>query len=143
MALEGPRVWNRGDWYIVAERNASGSPLFRPINRRTGATDWPVCYADGRVAYDRPEAIPACVRSAVEALYSSSQEGRFTPGDIVTVVSPNDVGHPAEDVTIVGYTRCGSWRIREHTHGTTVDIDGRYLNKATDTNPATAKDVTS
>jgi len=70
---EGPRVWERGDWYIVREKNASGSDLFRPINAKTGATDWPVMYSDGRIAYDRPESLPTAVYVAVGALHRAAR----------------------------------------------------------------------
>lgn len=79
---EGPRVWERGDWYIVREQNASGSALFRPVNAKTGATDWPVMYSDGRIAYDRPESLPAAVRAAVGALHRAARiDAAATEGD--------------------------------------------------------------
>lgn len=73
---EGPTVWTRGDWRILAERNVNGSPLYRPVNDRTGYTDWPSWrpWAD-TVAFDRPGALPAYVRAAVLRLYRAADPG--------------------------------------------------------------------
>jgi hypothetical protein len=70
---EGPTVWARGAWRILAERNVNGSPLYRPVNDRTGYTDWPSWrpWAD-TVAFDRPGALPAYVRAAVLRLYRAA-----------------------------------------------------------------------
>lgn len=56
-------------------------------------------------------------------------EERFAPGEQVQILVPNDVGAEAEVNTIVCYTRNNCWRIREPKHNTTVDIDGKYLEK--------------
>ena len=66
-------MWARGPWRVLAERNVNGSPLFRPVNDRTGYTDWPTWRPwAGVVAYDRPGAVPAYVQAAVLRLYRAA-----------------------------------------------------------------------
>ena len=66
-------LWTRGKWSIFQDgKNVFGEPrlIVQFDGAYTGFADYPICYDCGKVAYDRPEAIPQRVKAAVERLYN-------------------------------------------------------------------------
>jgi len=60
-------LWRWGRWRIELEANGVGNPCLGVYGDPHGRSvvDHPIRWPDGRVAYDRPEALPNRVKAAV------------------------------------------------------------------------------
>ena len=67
-----PPLWQSGVWAIFHHpiSNTEADTGYAVVNILTGFADYPICYDCGVIAYDRPEAIPKRVQSAVRRLFT-------------------------------------------------------------------------
>jgi len=73
-ALNGAQtVWKRNNWEIQIYRNEFEPEYlgyrFIIYNKKTWASEYPLRYDDGLIAFDRPEAIPKYVKAALVRAY--------------------------------------------------------------------------
>ncbi len=66
MSIKVVRVYQKRGLPHIVSVTDDGHVMAEGVN---WLTDWPVCYADGRIAYDHPERIPAYVRAMVRQAF--------------------------------------------------------------------------
>ena len=69
----GETVWERNNWEIEIYKGAFEPEYlgyrFVIHNKKTWASEYPLRYSDGLIAFDRPEAIPKYVKAALVRAY--------------------------------------------------------------------------
>ena len=58
----GDKLFSGKAWTLTRHVRANGTKFFQLTEMAGYRADWPVIYADGHVAFDRPEALPKAVK---------------------------------------------------------------------------------